>query len=100
MPFQVDANTLGMDEEFANSLEVYPNPATNLVNVSLELQNQSNVQIDIYNVIGKLVSHEVYGNNSPGVIQEQINVEDWTPGIYEIRVTMDQRTTSKKIVIR
>ncbi len=100
MPFQVDANTLGMDEEFANSLEVYPNPATNLVNVSLELQNQSNVQIDVYNVIGKLVSHEVYGNNSPGVIKEQINVEDWTPGIYEIRVTMDQRTTSKKIVIR
>ena len=85
-------NTVILDVESVadnNNMEVYPNPANDVINVKgLDIQC-----IEIYNTIGsKVISKNV-------VDSESINIADLTSGIYFVRIIDKQgNTTTTKIV--
>jgi chitinase len=70
------------------NFEVYPNPATELLNV--ELENGNNGIIEIVDLFGQVVlEHQVTSKS------ESIPVSDIQPGVYSIRVNGQ----SRKVVI-
>ncbi len=74
LAFCIAANTKNL---FANNaLNVFPNPATDLLNFQLE-ESIQNAQIRIYSTLGQLM--ETQNINSE---QTQFNVSDWQNGMY------------------
>jgi hypothetical protein len=59
-----------------NTLNVFPNPTTNLLNFQLEEPIQ-NAQIRIYSTLGQLIETQNIND-----INTQINVSDWYSGVY------------------
>lgn len=77
-------------------LNVYPNPATSVVN--LTFVGEDNTQINLYDVTGK----EVFAKNisTTGINQEAINVSELPKGIYFLMLTSNNNKSTQKIIIK
>lgn len=87
------------DIEFANSIGIYPNPATSFINVDLNGVDAGDYTITLTNVIGATV---VAPNTINNLDQSafQIDVTELPSGVYFVRVDGEERTGIKPIVIQ
>ncbi len=74
-----------------NSITIAPNPASKFINVNLPIALEST--ITIFNVNGKVVF-----NKKATLQNEQINMEQWSNGMYYIKIQNKQETYTEKII--
>ncbi|HSY75245.1 MAG TPA: T9SS type A sorting domain-containing protein, partial [Bacteroidia bacterium] len=83
-----------------NSLEVYPNPTTGMVNMSISLAGEKqNVGIRVINTMGQVLWNSKY-NNVSGSLKKQIDLSAYSKGIYIVQVTTDNGVMFRKVVIQ
>jgi hypothetical protein len=86
-------------EEAKNNVSsIYPNPTTGLVNISLKLENSSNVAITVRNIVGQemLVTPSV--NLNRGYNTVSIDLTNLPNGIYTYSVVSDEGVSSGRVV--
>ena len=89
--FYSDINTV-------NSFNVYPNPATDYVNICYySKNNHSSAKIIIYNALGLLVK-EIQINEKQKIIT--VSVNNWESGIYFYTLMVGNDITAKKVIIK
>lgn len=87
------------DRSLPGGLMVYPNPATDVINVQCTMNNeQINVTgVEVYDVYGKLVA-SVETMHAPSL---QMDISNLPPGIFTLKVTLsDGSVTMQKMVKR
>ncbi|RCW90763.1 Ig-like domain-containing protein [Winogradskyella arenosi] len=87
------------DEQVELTFEMYPNPASDYVNVKISgLLNVS--VINIYEVTGKLVQ-QVRVTNEPLslTVTKQIEVSGLQSGVYFIKLVDQERSMTKKLIV-
>lgn len=84
------ANVVDVD---ATEFAVYPNPATNVINVA----NANNTLLSAINIVD-LNGRTVKSMKYDGATQAQINISDLASGVYIMNIASDRGTTTKKIV--
>lgn len=77
----------------SNTVIVYPNPATNFLNVTLPLT--TNVAVRLFDTQGKLLQ---YRRNLENVSTITINTETLAPGIYFVRLETANGKITKKFM--
>ncbi|OYU97710.1 MAG: hypothetical protein CFE21_05320 [Bacteroidetes bacterium B1(2017)] len=81
------------------STKVYPNPATDKVNLDLNLSvSVNNLTISLIDITGRVISTENL-KNVAGSVSHEVNVSQLHSGIYFISVEADGVRTAQKIVI-
>ncbi len=81
------------------SLHVYPNPATEFVQVSANVQTPGELKIQVLNAFGQTVEMVNYGLQQ-GNHFSRIDVKNYPAGIYNLIMTSgDVQMLSKKIVV-
>ena len=75
-------------EEIANDVNVYPNPATDMINITTP---DNVLRVEIFNMQGQLVKAESGEVNT-------ISVKDLANGIYTLKLTTDNGSSVHKIV--
>ncbi|MBR9846627.1 MAG: T9SS type A sorting domain-containing protein [Algicola sp.] len=80
-------DVLSTNEFTFQNLIVYPNPATNIINVN---STKPINKIEIYNNLGALMNQVFDANN--------INISDYDSGIYFLRISSETRSVTKKII--
>jgi hypothetical protein len=85
--------------DIAKDVMVSPNPATEYANVQVLLNNSSKVEVNVYDVMGKLVSNNNYGVQSTGYHTYKVNTSSLTGGIYLFTVKIGNSQTSKKVIV-
>ena len=79
------------------SVNIFPNPVDDLVNISYDYTAQNALTLGIYNVDGRLIQTEklteVLRNNI------QLNTADWVSGIYYIRFNSDKGIKTKRLIV-
>ncbi len=84
----------GIDKnDYSTSIEIYPNPASDFV--TLNINKNKALTLNIYNLIGTLVKSEMLKQN-----QRQINIGDLNNGIYVIEIKSKEWTENQKIIIQ
>ena len=87
----VDACT-GIDEIKEDAVQVYPNPANEIVNIS----SKSNmVSVRIYNYAGQLMDGLKLNERS-----YQINTSSFPAGVYSIKIETEDNVITKRLIIR
>ena len=84
------AEIVGIEENTNGSIAIYPNPASTLLNVEAEGYDA----LQIVNLVGQVV----YSAGING--RTQINVSDLSNGVYFVRLTNAEGTTTQKFVKR
>ena len=102
LTFHVHSFDAGIeDNQLAESIIVYPNPATEVVNVECRMQNEewAVTNMEVYDVYGKVIrTAETLRATSPQTAQ--INVSGLAAGMYFVRVTTDKGVLTKRFVKR
>ena len=75
---------------------IYPNPATNEVNIAFEQAVGSSVVV-LYDITGKVVYHKQLSQVSQGHI-EKINTDGLASGVYALKISNDQQAAGYKII--
>jgi hypothetical protein len=87
-PLSVGVNELKNNN---NSLTIYPNPTSNLVNIDAK----DMTSISIYNVLGEMI----YTQNKTSTNSMQINTSQWSKGIYTVQVNSNNQSITKKLIV-
>jgi len=86
-------------ETFDNSMvNIYPNPTSQFVTLDFTLNSNSEVNLHVLNGVGKVVSNEYLGRLS-GSLQRFYDVSSLPNGIYIFKITIDNKVSSKKVII-
>ena len=88
----------GINESTTNNdVKIYPNPNNGIVNISFS-ESASNVNVEIYDLLGKQVHHQIINSVSLGVVQT-INLKGFTDGVYNMRISIDKNISNHKLLI-
>ncbi|GAB4141296.1 MAG: hypothetical protein Fur0041_16500 [Bacteroidia bacterium] len=99
LPFSIfGVSTVGIDQpENLKSVNVYPNPASNMLQINLELNNPDQVIIEVYNVLGE----KVFVNSSENrlAVNQSIDVAAWSAGAYFVRISIGNESMTRKVIV-
>jgi len=79
-------------EDIFNDISIYPNPAQN--QVTIDCQEQKIKDVEIINIIGKVLKQIEIQNNSHFIV----GMSDQSAGIYLLKLTTDEGVVTKKII--
>jgi len=85
--------TLSTNGQLATKFNMYPNPATNVVNIT-NSENMLVNQVTIYDITGKQLSTQGFNNET----QIQLNVENLANGTYMLHLQTSAGAAVKKLV--
>lgn len=80
-------------------LNIFPNPASNYVQVELRYATRENVEIRISDLAGKTVKSETYSNNN-GTFKQSIDLTTIAKGFYMINVKSGNQQWERKITLQ
>lgn len=85
----VDVTTVGIEDLFSESIgvEVFPNPATNNVQVNFALAGGRTVAIELFDINGRQVRNIAMNTGNNGVHTGMVDVSDLSSGVYMLRIT-------------
>tara|TARA_R110002126_G_scaffold77796_3_gene193965 strand:+ start:29075 stop:30727 length:1653 start_codon:yes stop_codon:yes gene_type:complete len=83
-------SSANVDDFFGSKFSIYPNPTSDLINIKTEEHID---KIEIYSIIGKLL-HTKETNF------QNINIGNFTSGLYFLKIQVGQKVATKKIIIR
>ncbi|MCH2234217.1 MAG: Omp28-related outer membrane protein [Crocinitomicaceae bacterium] len=94
---------LGVNE-FASELEfglsVFPNPVVDIVNVRLDLKQDAQVNIEVLNLVGEVVSNNGAESMTIGTNLTSVDVANLPKGIYFVRATINDAVEVRKITVQ
>lgn len=92
-------NWIGIEENTLSEMKVYPNPAENIVNVTVSSKENTNANVTITNLMGQVVYTQnmslVAGNNAI-----QLDVANYNAGVYVVNVKTNTGISSQKVIVR
>ncbi len=86
-------------DALSNNISVFPNPATDYLNIKFLNSFACSLNIDIFDVVGKKIYASQVDKVSANDISS-INLSDVKAGIYTLRVSSPTNTFEKKIIIK
>ena len=101
----LNMNILSVDEiNDIRSVKIYPNPITNHASIRFSLQNhEKNVEVNIYNIIGKrvfqLFNGEMHSGNHELRWDGMLNKKELASGSYFLEIKTKTSSVNKKIII-
>ena len=87
-----DINTLGVKNLNVSNFSLYPNP-TSTGFVTITSNNSDSIQAQVFDTLGKQVLNNTISNN-------RLNVSSLNAGLYIVKLTQDNTSVTKKLVIK
>ncbi len=80
-------------DKFSEEIHIYPNPTSNFLKIETEMNINS---INIYNITGQIIYSEqqIINNNS------EIDVSNYTKGIYLLKIETKNNIITEKIIVK
>ncbi|NOZ47315.1 MAG: T9SS type A sorting domain-containing protein [Chlorobi bacterium] len=84
---------------FIQSLNIYPNPSKNLINIKYTLINNAEVKISINDILGNNISEVLSEYQDAGLHTLNYPTSNLSSGSYFLNLEVNGNVTSKKIII-
>ncbi|MFL5753442.1 MAG: T9SS type A sorting domain-containing protein, partial [Bacteroidia bacterium] len=83
------------ENSFSNLFNIYPNPASNSINLSVE-HAVSNVSVELRDMLGRLV----FSEKSSSFKNKSIDVGTLSEGVYYLKVTGKDAEFTRKVIVQ
>jgi hypothetical protein len=98
----VNGSNTGLYEALENQLDaavkIYPNPASSNTTISLNLENEAQVEMKLIDVSGKVMAAKNYGSLN-GTWSVNLNTSTFSAGIYLVELIIDGTKVTKRLVV-
>ena len=82
-----------------SSATLTPNPASRFAEVKFKLEQNSEVQVGMYNLMGTQVKRKILGALATGSHRTSLDLDGLVPGIYFVKIEVDGKWVAKKLVV-
>ena len=79
-------------------ISVYPNPASSILHLDIQLGQESDFRAELVTMAGILVK-QLTENGKPGLNRTTMDLQDFPAGVYMLRVKFGDQTEVRKVVI-
>lgn len=79
---------------------IYPNPTSSDSHLRIGLTQASTVDYIVVNALGQFMSSNEIGQKDAGVHSLLINSSTYKPGVYFVKVTIDKKETTHKLIVK
>ena len=87
-----------LNSDFLN-VSLFPIPSNNQTTLSVSLKSNSNVKVELFNLVGEKVS-EIYNNQlNSGSNEIILNTSGYTNGVYFVKVSVSDRIKIIKLIV-
>lgn len=87
------------ENDFINAFKVYPNPASDLANVAIDLSQAGSVEIVLTDMLGKQLDIIKQADLSAGAYNYPVNTSRLSKGIYFVNLKIDGNVLTQKLII-
>ncbi|MBE0638745.1 MAG: T9SS type A sorting domain-containing protein [Bacteroidales bacterium] len=84
----------GIDQFSASSVRMFPNPARDVLNLSINGANDQTITVEIYDNKGVAVARESFSNNTA------LNISHLAPGVYFVNIRTTELSETRKLVVK
>jgi len=98
LSFEYEVDVPAINKPVAG-FNVFPNPVSSAANIVYTLANDSKVRVELYDVTGKRVSLIADANQSKGLHILNFKKGEIATGVYNLKLTTDNKTFNKRILI-
>jgi len=86
------------DFSLANSLSIYPNPTSDVINITADANVTDKLTVSLFNQLGKKVIEKEF---SSAATTNSIDIKgQLTPGVYVAKLSVGNSNTSSKVIIK
>ena len=97
-PSPIACSFASVEKTVINELSIYPNPATDNVNINFSTITSNQVEIVITNIIGEIIE-TVSINSKIGNNIAQLNTNDYPKGHYFVSINSNNQITTSKFIV-
>ncbi len=83
----------------AEDISIHPNPITDNANIQFTIDNYADVNITLFDILGKKVMDIHSGQLLGGSHNIEFNSNELINGIYFVRLSIDNQTVTKKVLV-
>ena len=92
--------TVSINElSFDSNISIYPNPAHQLLTVEINADVDAGTVISLYNIQGQEIYNQSIDHNGKG-FRSEIDISNFNPGMYILRIQDDTGSIQKRIIIQ
>ncbi len=95
------ADEAGGVNEFNNITlgKIYPNPASAITCIPVEVTNKTNITLDVYDIVGKKIKN-IFTGSFAGKKNFFINASDLAKGVYMVTITSENYSSTQKLIVK
>ncbi len=82
-----------------NSIKIFPNPATDMVNVSFDLVKSTNVSVQIVDLVGRVIKTISDQNMNAGTQNVSVSTANLAPGIYNVKIQTEAGSRVERLSV-
>jgi len=87
------------DVTAAINARVSPNPTTGVTNISLNLTQNTDVNVSLTNAMGQEVKAYTFNNVNAGENTLNLNISDYAEGVYFFNIKTNEGSVTKKVIL-
>ena len=84
----------------AFNVKLFPNPAQTHTTLEIALKEASMLEVQIYDIVGKVIDQRAAINGNPGINDILINTSEFENGLYIIKVSNDTEHITRYLTIQ
>lgn len=84
----------------ASSFGLYPNPASDVANMTFTVASKGNVVIRVFNVTGQMVDQLANQDFAAGTFNMNVDLSKYKAGMYMVNMTTADGTTTQKLIVK
>ncbi len=97
--FTEDFTTFSLENLSSSNIRAFPNPSSEITNISVTLENTQVISIKLINTIGQEL-YSMTNKLNAGTSNFKINLSTFDAGIYFYTVSNDKFSTTKRLIIK
>jgi len=90
---------VGINQKTGNGISLYPNPNDGQFYLKVDLSGISTAEYQLFNSQGRELSHHKLNNDCQD-LEEKISIPNQIPGIYFLRIIIDNESFNRRIVVK
>ena len=94
-----ETRNVSVEEEFAQFIQVYPNPAVGNLHIDLSTEHATRLEIEMYSMQGQLVKQFNF-NRKAGFAKHQIDVSNLAAGLYQLKLSMNGKQYVQSVSVQ
>jgi len=87
-------------DQVSGEIKLFPNPSQGIATLEFELKQSADVDITIFDMLGKNIWHQHFDSSVQGHNSLPLNIDVISDGLYFVQMKIEEQSITQKLILR